>query len=771
GAPVVREGAAGAEVALPVEPGPRVAIAVRGAVAFTPAELRARLGLDDEQAFDLPAIDAAADKLRAFYRARGFAAARVEAEERPAGADLAVVFHVDEGRPYRLGEVRFEGATWRTEEALRARLAELVEEESPAEPPSPAAERARALAASVPGVRPLREPPPPLPPGAALDEVALARALELLVDEYRSEGFLEAGLLGWTTELDAGRGEAAVTVRLREGARTTVESIGFEGNAEVPLAELAKEARLAPGDPLVYEKVEATRVGLLRLYLSRSHLYARVEARESVDPVRHVAALRFVVSEGPRVRIGRVLVAGNVRTREDVVRRALEVREGQLHDPEAMARSQAALLRLGVFRSVGLRLQDPEVPEPVKDMVVEVAERPWQYVAPGAGFSLANGPRLFLEYGRPNLLGRALELTARAKVNYPVPLPGNVVVERSPKNTIEGRADVGLRAPHLDPIPLPVAGRANLIAEKVIRRAYDLGRVSGILGADFAVTSRTSLSLQYELEIDRITKSAVAGVLTQADVERLRFDDGTTTLHALRPSATFDFRDNAAHPRRGWLATGSAEYARSLGGPGGRLLFLPGSEFFTHLVKLQGTLSGYLPVGPATVLALSLRGGRVIRLSDRSRTIIPKRFFLGGASTIRGFAEEEMVPQDLRAGLAEEARHCASSISGAGCTPGGRALADGQLPASEGGEVFLLMKAELRLAVKGNVELGLFVDVGNLWLDPRAYRLLDVRPSAGFGLRFVTPVGPAALDLGFNLQPDARLNERTIAPHFTIGLF
>ncbi len=772
GAPVIQEEAGGAAVEIPVELGPRVAILVRGASAFTPAELVARLGLDDEQALDLPAIDAAQDRLRAFYRSRGYAAARVEAEERPRDGGLQVVFTVDEGRAWRLRRLEVTGTPGRGAAAARARLVALLGEEAPEEAPSPATERARLLQASIPGSPPLREPPPPRPPGAALDEVALERAATLLVEELRNDGWLDATLLGWSAERDEARGTLDVVVRVREGERTTVDAIGFEGNEAVPLAELARTARLAPGDPLVYEQVEATRVAILKLYLARSHLYARVEAREVLDAARHTAALRFVVQEGPRVRIGRILVSGNVRTREAVVRRSLEVEEGSFHDPEAMARSQAALLRLGVFRSVGLRLQDPDVPEPVKDLVVELAERPWQYVAPGVGFSIANGPRLLLEYGRPNLLGRALELTGRAKVNYPLAEFRPDLQGVSPKNTFEGRADVGLRAPRLDWLPVPLAGRANVIAERLRRTAYDLSRASAILGADFALTSRMSLTLQYELEVDAIAKpSGVPDTVTQADLERLRFDAGTTTLHALRPSATLDFRDNAAHPHRGWMVTGSAEVARSIGGPGGRFLFVPGSEFFTSLLKLQGAATGYLPVGGGTVLALSVRGGRIVPLSDRSRTIVPKRFFLGGASTIRGFAEEEMIPQDQRAALGEEAQHCGSSLSGAGCTATGRDLAAGKAPISAGGELFLLMKGELRVALRGAVELGFFVDAGNLWLDPRNYRLLDLRPSAGLGLRFVTPVGPAALDVGFNLQPDRRINERTFAPHFTIGLF
>jgi outer membrane translocation and assembly module TamA len=90
---------------------------------------------------------------------------------------------------------------------------------------------------------------------------------------------------------------------------------------------------------------------------------------------------------------------------------------------------------------------------------------------------------------------------------------------------------------------------------------------------------------------------------------------------------------------------------------------------------------------------------------------------------------------------------------------------------SEGGEGYLLAKAELRIRLRGSLEAGLFADVGNLWLDPRKYRLLDLRANVGIGLRFVTPIGPAAVDIGFNVEPDRIVGERGVAPHFTIGLF
>jgi outer membrane protein insertion porin family len=773
GSPAVRVEGDAAEVEIPVEAGPRLAFLFRGNADVSAAVLVRELGFEEAQPVDVPAVAAAVERLVSFYRARGYATARVESEELRKGRDVAVVFHVAEGRRYRLLPVRFEGTSFRTDGWLRDRLVALLDEDAP-DADARDADEARALLVAFPQARPGPTTPPALPPHETWDEPAWDRAPERIVDGYRAEGFLEAVHLGTSAVLDERRRTVEVTIRVREGPRTFVDAISFEGNAAVSAPELAREARLAPGDPLAFDRVEETRAAIGRIYLARGHLYARVEARQDLDRARHLAALRFVVTEGPRVHIGRIVVTGNHRTREDVVRRALALSEGDLYDPESIARSQAALLRLGVFRSVALRVQDAEVPQDTKDVAVEVAERPWASLTQGVGFSIANGPRAFLEWAQPNLLGRAVELSARTKVNYPLTEFRPDLKDKDPGDRVEGRADVGVRSVTVGVLSFPAGLRGDLIGEILHRRAYDLRRVTGVTGVDLGLTSRVGFSLQYELEVDRIFKSSSAGeTLTQADVERLRFEEGVTTLHALRPSLTLDYRDNSAYPRRGWFATAAVEWAHSLGSSGDRALLgaLPGSQIHTNMMKASGTASGYVPVGDAAVVALSLRGGRVFPLDPRSRTVIPRRFFLGGANTMRGYAEEEMIPEDVRAGLAAEARHCVSSATGVGCTPRGNLIAGGSLPVSEGGEAFLLGKAELRIRLRGSVEAGLFADVGNLWLDPRQYALLDLRANVGFGLRFVTPIGPVAVDVGFNVQPDHAINERTWAPHFTIGLF
>jgi outer membrane protein assembly complex protein YaeT len=757
-----------AEVELPVEPGPRLSFRFPGASAFEPAELRARLGLDPEEPLDASSLAAAAARLQAFYQSQGNLFARVEGQEVVEGGAHALVFRIEEGRRYRVGEVRFAGAAFHDQRWLRARLLEGLEEEAPDEAERQDLSRERLELAA--GTRVAGEARAPAAPGEAYDEQAWERALSRLVDLYRGEGFLDATLEGVRVDADARRGVVDVLVRLMEGARTTVESIAFEGNAAVALPELARTARLAPGAPLSGEEVAQTRDGILALYAHQGFAYARVEALEELSPDHRTAVVRFRIAEGPRVRIANVVVSGNRHTREDVVRGALALKPGDVYDPEALSRSQTSLLRLGAFRSVGLRLGDPEVPEEKKDLAVELSERPWATLAPGAGFSLADGPRAFLEWNQPNLFGRALDFTARGKVNYPLP-EFRQNLSTDPAQRVEGRADVALHYPRVHFLPFTAGARFDAIVERLHRSAYDLTRGSFVPGIDVPLGDRITLSLSYELEVDHMIRRGTSEALTRADLERLRLPEGITTLQSFRPTLTLDYRDNAVHPRHGWFATGTADLAHSIASA---LLFgvVPGSDpaNFTSMLKLSGGLTGYLPVGSQSAFALSVRAGRVVALEGGSRTIGPKRFFLGGAATMRGYAEDEMLPADYRALVSGQVGACRAA-GGQGCTQAASAVLAGQQLTSEGGEAFALVKAELRLPLSRSTELGLFTDLGNLWLDPTNADYLDLRLNVGAGLRLLTPIGPAAIDVGFNVSPDRLFGERVIAPHFSIGLF
>jgi outer membrane protein assembly factor BamA len=512
-------------------------------------------------------------------------------------------------------------------------------------------------------------------------------------------------------------------------------------------------------------------------------LFARVDVSSSISEDRRDAQVHIRIEPGPRVHVGKIIVQGANRTNENMVRSNLQVRTGKVLDPEDLFDSQRNLVLLGVFRQVAVKLIEPDAPEPTKDVVVEVKERP---ILDGnflLGYSLVDGPQVGVDAVYPNLGGYGVNLSTRVSVNYVAasqPAIEGLIAQRDLQgiNGFGGRGNIALQQPRLySLLPLHVGVRLDLVGERVFRPSYRFTRYASIAGADWAAFKWLNISLQYELERDSVHTSTGRldlRSLSRADQERLRFPVGVFTLHTLRPGLALDFRDDPLNPHKGLFLSGISEITHDIsvqpidqnGNP------LPPFPIFTF--KVSGNLTFYIPLGPRVVLALSGRMGKIFQLDPESKSIAPKRFFLGGTSTIRGFREEGLTPQDRRENLHEEVANCRALVSQgawAGCTPGASALVSGQELPSEGGELFTLGKSELRFPVFGSWDLGLFFEAGNLWLSPARFRPYELRYAAGAGVRYLFPIGPAALDVGFNLAPDRDLNESAFQVHFSVGLF
>jgi len=341
-----------------------------------------------------------------------------------------------------------------------------------------------------------------------------------------------------------------------------------------------------------------------------------------------------------------------------------------------------------------------------------------------------------------------------------------------------GRGNGSISAPRgLGPLPDDVSARVDLVGEREFRPSYRFTRFAAVAGLEWVPSRWFAGSLQYELETNRVAAAPglqlILSSLSRANEQRLRFPIGLTNLQSLRPSFTLDFRDDPANPRSGVLLTGMTELTRDLGAQLTDAAGNPLADFRVFTLKVQGAVSGYLPLWDRVVVAASLRGGRFFLLDPTSATIGPKRFFLGGGTSLRGFREDGVLPSDRRLALHEDRASCAATANPAGCTPAATVLSSGREVPSEGGEVFALGKVELRFPFPSvpSLDTAVFLEAGNLWLQQASYRPLDLRYTAGTGIRYGTPIGPLAFDLGFNLFPDQLVNEPTVQVHFNIGLF
>ncbi|MHB8876663.1 MAG: POTRA domain-containing protein [Myxococcaceae bacterium] len=780
--PVVVPGEQGAMVAVPVSAGPRYQLHLHGNRSFSDEVLLAVAAYDGTETLDRAVMGRLARRLAGYYRYKGFADARVEPRETvsPNGQRAILAFDIEEGRPLKVSEVVFSGNRELTDARLRQLLTEVVvsSEPVPVGDVHPNEDPLKLEGRTRQG--PHADPPAP-DPSTVYVETAYRDAAEAMTGLYHERGYLSAKAALTGVEVDVDGRTARVAFQIDEGPRAVVREVTFRGGPQA--FDFREGQTLEVGGPFSYAALEQARLSLTRALGRRGYLFARVEPQAEVSASGTDVRVVLQMQPGPQVRVGKVLLHGLQRTVERVVRSTLKVKEGEVLDPEDLFDTQRDLVLMGIFRTVAVRLLAPETPEPVKDVVVEVVERPRMSGEIGGGYFLAEGPRLVVDAVYPNVGGLAINAAARGKVYY-VGASAQVLSADRPTDLagldlFGGRGN--LSAQNRGLLPLNIGWRVDLIAERVHRPFYRFTRFAGVPGLDWSTLLtvkgidwaklKIALNLQYEIENDRVFLVEGVGqllpTLARQDEENLRFPKGEFSLQSLRFGPTFDLRDDAANPHKGVLLAFTGERTWDLYTPpideehDGRPI---------QTLKVSGTLTGYIPVTSTWVLALSARGGKIFLLDPASVTIAPKRFFLGGASSMRGFREDGLIPSDRRPDLAREVDACRALANPVGCTEASKTLLSGKEVPSEGGEVFALAKAELRFPAFGAVDLGLFLEAGNLWLSqPRPP--FTLRYVAGAGFRYVTPIGPLALDFGVNLFPDETLNEPAYNLHFNIGLF
>ena len=305
------------------------------------------------------------------------------------------------------------------------------------------------------------------------------------------------------------------------------------------------------------------------------------------------------------MRVGQVVIRGLQRTDEALVRANLHLVSGQALDPEALFDSQRELLLLGIFRTATVRLISPDTPEPVKDVVVELRERPRLSGSIGVGYSLEDGPRIIGDLSYPNLFGQGINFTLRGKVNYvgASALPLQSYVDASNLQGLNGvdfNINAGLSQPRIYQfLPARVGARINVAAERVHRPTYFFGRVSMLLGLDWAITRWLQLTGNYLLENVLVrAQSGVEDLLApnRTDAERLRFPTGNFFLQTLGTGVSLDFRDDPVNPHYGLLIAALGEITKDISA---ELTDVNGNNptpanIFT--AKISAGITGYVPL-------------------------------------------------------------------------------------------------------------------------------------------------------------------------------
>lgn len=286
---------------------------------------------------------------------------------------------------------------------------------------------------------------------------------------------------------------------------------------------------------------------------------------------------------------------------------------------------------------------------------------------------------------------------------------GNLIVSEK-----ENKFALDLTEPWL--LGYNVDGGLNFTLQTTEEESFTLEKYSlgGSLTRKF--WERSSISFQVEFTRDQTRNVAAGAIISPEDVR----DDRVILL---RPILVLDQRDDPFNPRRGTFNSLVGEFASG---------FI-GSDI--EYWKVTAQTAGYLRLKRNLILALSGRGGYAQSISG-GEVPIDKRFLLGGRTTVRGFEEDRLGPIGT----------------------------DGS---PIGGDTMVNLNTELRYYLTRSIILALFFDGGSVWLRDRKEFDFDWRETAGYSIKYVTPVGPISFDMGFKL--DRKENESKSEIHFTIG--
>ncbi len=821
--------AAATQLVVVVDAGPRYRVRFEGNHSFDSAVLRSQLELEDTEE---PTKQLLTSRIRDYYVSRGFFDARVQIDDRRGPIDVDRVILIRENGPLRVAGRTYPCLTGeRSTRKANEEIDGVLGEQLPGgdtwfeDPPSDLVDETMGARGGhrVQSFRP--------DPWRTYSPEAYERALNHLRDLYRAEGYLSAVVgpvsvlrracsrtsppgrcepLGvrvapastcpstsdpfpvedaapdpnLTCTPDPSRGvycepNVVLSIPVKLGPRTTLWDIEFDGNKHLVEEQLAATADLALGKPVSQVELQRARRRILDLYADEGYAFAGVDVdlRLSQDQTRGSA--RFVVSERERVRISAIVVRGARETSESLILGRLELHPNGYYKRQDVRRSEEQLATLGVFSSVTISLEDPDVPAKQKVVLITVAERLPQYVDVKPGFSTGEGARVAFEYGHRNLAGKAVQLRFRVQLGY---LPSFLLFEsRVRRNFEELSLSDRLERRNTATLEFPVGKRYRLSLDGVDAR--DNSRDFGITKRAFIVTLTHRPSRQVSLVTGSSFELNDARVFGDTQnlqeyleanpqqVRLLNVPEGRSFAVAVRGGAAWDRTDNPLGPTRGTFISGEVEPVVAYLDDDSAAVQLQACqgagndpatcEFKSRFLKVTNRVAGYLPLTKDGLsLALSVRWGANFQLVDNSSTYPDRLFFMGGADSLRGFLQASLIPQDIAEQLQEEDPDA----------PDQEQRLTARKVVIRGGDFILNPRIELRIPLTKLLQTAIFVDSGNVWRDIDNVDPTVLRYTAGSGLRFVTPVGPLAFDYGFKL--DRRFYESDIgAFHFSVGLF
>ncbi len=537
----------------------------------------------------------------------------------------------------------------------------------------------------------------------------LAGDLEALRSFYLNRGYLEFAIESTQVSIDPDREGVYVTLAISEGERFTVKDVKLGGNTLGRDDQFRKMFKLQPGDTFSGEKLTETTKAITDALGAIGYAFASASPVPQIDRQKREVSFSINVDPGRRAYVRRVIISGNQRTRDEVVRREIRQFEGAWFDSERIKLSRDRIERLGYFQGVTISTDPvPGTPDQV-DLRVNVIERQTGSFTFGVGFSSTEKFLISAEINEPNFLGT-----------------GNTMSVALNTGETQRTAAVSFIQPYYT--PNGVSRTVDVYQRTFNARNLGLGdyrlRSSGIglrFGIPYTELDRVSLGVTYE------QNNIIPGgsLLPQRYIDHIAEYGQVSGAFLAVVGWTRDSRDSALSPTRGRLQRLSVETT------------FPGQEL--QYTKATYAHQWFIPVTKDYTLALNADVGYGRSLSDKAYPVF-KNFYAGGINSVRGFSPNSLGPKDP----------------------------NDNLPI--GGTAHFGASAEFLFPLPGTgndktIRTFFFLDGGNVFES--AIDLAELRYSFGMGINWLSPIGPLKLSLGYPLRKEPGDNTQRV--QFQIG--
>lgn len=668
-------------------------VEIDGARRIDEQDIEEALGVRPNTILDPERLRKGIREVRKLYEKKGYLDAEVSYETRPAGEGrVTLLFHIDEKRPVRIHTIRFEG-----NRAFRDRqLARLMQT------------RERWFLSFLTGA-------------GTIDREVLKADVERLTAFYYEHGYIDVRIDDPVVERDD-KG-LIVTIRIEEGAPYTFGKIQLEGDILPEAREMLAEMQRREGKRFRASRLREDINALTDLYGDRGYAFVNVTPETEVDPRAHVVDVTYRIDQGPEVYVDRIEISGNTKTRDKVIRRELELAEQQRFSGSKLRRSQEKIRRLGFFSEVNVTTRKSDRPDRL-DVVVDVKEGPTGAFSAGAGISSGESFLFNLRLSEINFLGRGQRVVLNLDFGA---ISRNFSLSFTEPYLMDTRLTLGVDAFNWELIfsEFTRSGTGGSIRTLYPFEALGWRDLWGIPLVD------TRFGLDYRIERASITD------VSRSAASIIRAERGTSLTSSLTPRLFRDTRNHPFDPTAGSLQDLSLEIA-GLGGD-------------SHFLKLESRARWYLPFWESERLgtftfSTGWNFGYGVGYAGEKELPLFERYFPGGINTVRGYDVRSLGPRvPVFDQVPENARNCPL-----GANRCARLIRRDEI----GGSQQLIFNNEIIVPIVQALGLKgvLFFDAGEAFLASEGIDLSELRTAVGFGFRWLSPIGPLRIEIGFPLN-------------------